>query len=344
MHPRIFDIHIPFTAVSIPVYSYGLMMMLGFLAGLYIARERARRESVDPVFIADLAMVLLLSGIVGARIAYLIEMHSEFSWQIFNVLDGGLSALGALLGGGACATLGYYLPVWRKQSDTTPAVIVSGIIGCVLGARVTHVAFHMDIYEGAFDIFKVYTGGLSFYGGLIAATAVGAWYIRKRGQDIPVVTDIMAPSIAIGLAFGRIGCFLNGCCFGRVTRSFLGMAFPGNTHGGGSPAWYHHHRMGLITFADPYSLPVHPTQIYHSLAALFIFVVLVMFYRCRRVPGRVFLAFGMLYALLRFLIEFLRGDMSRPLWGLTAYQVLAIPVFAACAAAFAYLPRTRSQN
>ncbi len=335
MHPRIFDINIPFTGMSIPIYSYGFMMMLGFVASLYIARERARRESIDPVFITDLGVVLLLFGIIGARIAYIIEFRGEFSWQIFNVLDGGWSALGGLLGAGTGATAAYYLPMSRKRSVGAGGMIAAVVIGIIAGARIIYVAFNPESYEGAFDMFKVNMGGLAFYGGLIAATAAGTWYIRKRGERVSVMADIAAPSVAIGLAFGRIGCFLNGCCFGRVTYSIVGIAFPGNSGAGGSPAWYHHRNLGRITFADPYSLPVHPTQIYHAIAALGIFVLLVLIYRSMRVSGRVFLSFVMVYSTLRFLIEFLRDDMSRPLWGLTSYQILAIPVFVVCAVLFA---------
>ena len=91
--------------------------------------------------------------------------------------------------------------------------------------------------------------------------------------------------------------------------------------------WNHHHMLGYINFADPHSLPVHPTQLYHSAVALLIFGALTVYLRTQqRKPGQVFLLFGVLYALGRFPIEFLRDDMTRTC-GLTAYQILAIPVF-----------------
>ena len=99
MHPRLLNIPVPFTDLHIPIHSYGFMMMLGFLAGIYLARERARRENVRPAFMMDLATMALLSGIVGARIAYILEMPDGFSLKLFNVFDGGLSVLGALAGG-----------------------------------------------------------------------------------------------------------------------------------------------------------------------------------------------------------------------------------------------------
>lgn len=263
MYPRICNIPIPLTGAHIPIYSYGLMMLLGFFAGIYIARERARGESVDPSFIVDLAVVALISGIIGARIAYVIEFRHEFA-------------------------------------------------------------------ENLLDVFKIYRGGLSFYGGLILATATAAWYIRRHKEDVLVVADIMMPSVAIGLAFGRIGCFLNGCCFGKITASAIGVTFPGNSYSGGTPAWTRHYELGHITFADAYSLPVHPTQIYHSIAALCLFFVLILYFRIRRRPGQVLLMFGALYSLIRFPIEFLRDDMPAAALELTAYQILAVPVFLGC--------------
>lgn len=334
MHSKLLDIPLPFSGAHIPIYSYGLMMMLGFLVGLYLARGRATDESVDTSFIADLAAMLLLSGIVGARIAYIIEFREDFSWQLFHISDGGMNIPGALLGGASGAILSYYLPVSRGSGIKPVTIIVPTIVGMLLGARLVHVTFHPADYEGTLDMIKVYRGGLSFYGGLIAATATGILYIRKKGKSVPAIVDIFTPSLAIGLAFGRIGCFLNGCCFGKITDSILGVRFPGNGDSGGSPAWLHHDMMGKFNFAESMSLPVHPTQIYHSLTALGIFFVLIAFYPARRKPGRVFLLFCALYSITRFFVEFLRDDMARPLWGLTAYQLLAIPIFLISAAWF----------
>jgi phosphatidylglycerol:prolipoprotein diacylglycerol transferase len=330
VHPRLVNIPIPFTSLHLPIHSYGFMMMLGFLAGIYLARERARREGVEPSFMMDLATVLLLSGIVGARLAYIMEAPAGFSWKLFNVFDGGLSPLGALLGGAISASLAYHLPI-SKGRKSNPAVIAACTLGgAVAAARIFHVAWHADEYEHAFEIFKVYRGGLSFYGGLILATGTGIVYIKRTGHEVAPIADISAPSLAIGLGFGRVGCFLNGCCYGKITTSRLGIRFPGDGRGVTSPAWLDHYNRKLITFADHKSLPVHPTQLYHALAALLIFCALVVYYRRRRAPAQVFLLFGALYSSTRFLLEFYRGDMEPLPWGLTLYQTLAIPIFAVC--------------
>jgi phosphatidylglycerol:prolipoprotein diacylglycerol transferase len=330
MHPTLFSIPLPFLGVDIPIHSYGFMVVVGFLAGLYLARERARREGVDPLFFTDLGTILLLAGLVGARIAYILEDPSGYTWQIFNVFDLGLSPIGALAGGLAGVGL-YYQLAHTGNGSLRPATVAAGaLIGTVIGARIVYVLSHPAAYEYAFEIFKVYRGGLSSYGGLIMAAGAGIAYCIFHKQKIPLSADIAAPSLALGLAFGRIGCFLNGCCFGKVTASCLGIAFPGDGRVGTSPAWLHHFNLGLIESASPYSLPVHPTQLYHSAADLALFAVLAVYWRLSHRPGQVFLMFGILYPLGRFFIEGLRDDMTRTAFGLTPYQILAVPIFAIC--------------
>ncbi len=331
MHPRLLNIPVPFTEMHIPIHAYGFMMMLGFLAGIYLARARARDEGIEPAYMMDLATILLLTGIVGSRVSYIIEDPEGFSLKLFNIFDGGLSILGGLLGAAVSAALAYHIPIAKGRKCNPAVVAVSAVVGALIGARIFYVGWHGEDYKDAFEIFKVYRGGLSFYGGLILATVTGIIYIKRTGKEVPPIADISAPSIAIGLGFGRVGCFLNGCCYGKITQARIGVRFPGNGTGVTSPAWMDHYRRGLINFADRQSLPVHPTQLYHAAAALLIFCVLVVYYRRRRVPGQVFILFWALYSSIRFLLEFYRADMEYVWAGLTLYQVLAIPVFLLCA-------------
>jgi phosphatidylglycerol:prolipoprotein diacylglycerol transferase len=140
-----------------------------------------------------------------------------------------------------------------------------------------------------------------------------------RGQSVSIIADLAAPSIMLALAFGRIGCFLNGCCHGVRGNAFTCIRFPAD-----SPAAREQHK----GWNEP-SDPVHPTQLYETAATLAFFFFLTWYYKKKRkVNGEVFLLMGMLYGAWRFLIEFARGD-ERPQWlGELSYsQVVSMAVF-----------------
>jgi phosphatidylglycerol:prolipoprotein diacylglycerol transferase len=165
------------------------------------------------------------------------------------------------------------------------------ILGTIVGARTLYVImFWNDQFSGhsIAEIFKVWEGGLVFYGGLIGATLAGMAYLRFKKLPVWKVADIVAPSIALGYVFGRIGCLLNGCCYGRECHLPWAIQFP--------------HRPGLPT------TPVHPTQIYDSLLNLGFYVFLAWLYRRKRFDGQVFGTYLVGYALLRSFVELFRGD------------------------------------
>ena len=132
------------------------------------------------------------------------------------------------------------------------------LISSLLGARILYIVVEYDYFlDHPIEIFKFWKGGLVYYGGLILGVVVSIIYMRKNQMPVWPVADIMAPSIAIGQAIGRWGCFFAGCCYGVKT----------------DVPW-------AITFTDPNSLaplgiPLHPTQIYLSINALVIFLILV---------------------------------------------------------------------
>ena len=166
-----------------------------------------------------------------------------------------------------------------------------------------------------------------FYGGLILALVSAIWFLKKNQMKVWPVVDLFIPYVALGQAVGRIGCFLNGCCYG----------FPGNlpwaiTFPPGSPAHSH--------FADA---SLHPTQLYHSLANLFIFFVLIKLRRRSRYQGQVLLSYLLLYCVFRFLVEFLRGDNPRILFQLTMSQLISVAIFLLATASMVILWR-RGKN
>jgi phosphatidylglycerol:prolipoprotein diacylglycerol transferase len=140
------------------------------------------------------------------------------------------------------------------------------------------------------EIFKFWKGGLVFYGGLILGVLVSLWYLKRHDMPVWKTADLLAPSIAIGQSIGRWGCLFAGCCYGKETDAVFG-----------------------ITFTNPRSLApleisLHPTQVYLSLNALFIFIFLMILSKNKVFDGQVLWSYGILYSIGRFLIEYFRGD------------------------------------
>jgi len=147
------------------------------------------------------------------------------------------------------------------------------------------------------SLVEVLRSGGVFYGGLIAATAVGIWYMKKHRLPAWKVADMGAPSIALGEAIGRWGCFAAGCCYGKPTDGPLGVRFT-------DP--FAHEAVGT-----PLDVPLHPSQIYLSVNAFLIFLILQWAYRRRTFDGEVFWLYVLLYAITRGFIENFRGDSVR---------------------------------
>ena len=294
-----------FLGLNLPlrIYGYGLMLVLGFLVGMWLARRRARRFGEAPHTVSTLGLLALIGGVVGARLAYVIEN-------------------------------------WRHFTRPGPSE------GDILLA-----------------IANITSGGLIYYGGVALAMIMILWYLRRRRLPIRRYLDIIAPSLMIGLAFGRAGCLLNGCCFGGPCRQgyALSMRFPyaakpllkldrkSNVLGGAAvcpvfddqvrtgkmppdnlPAWLlangpvpgsaHDHRERVLkrpgNLTDDQarqalslrSLAVKPAQIYGIGSALLLACILLCFYRLRRREGQVFVLMLVLYPITRIVLESIRGD------------------------------------
>lgn len=172
------------------------------------------------------------------------------------------------------------------------------LAAAILGAKVLLVIVEWRHYaESPRDLVEVLRSGGVFYGGLIAATAVGIGYMRKNRLPAWKISDMAAPSIALGEAIGRWGCFAAGCCYGKPTDEPFGVTFR-------EP--FAHDAVGT-----PLNVSLHPTQIYLSLNALVIFLVLQWAYRRRTFDGEVFWLYILLYAITRGVLETFRGDSSR---------------------------------
>jgi phosphatidylglycerol---prolipoprotein diacylglyceryl transferase len=313
----------PFGDGKLPINSYGFAIMVGFLLCSWVAVKRAAPLGIKSDFILDLGIISMIAGILGAKINYLLQYGEELKGAGLSLWgDMGLNPLGALILGPIPFAFWFY----RMKTSGEKVVLFSWQSGVLLlltlmlalvGTRALYLYNHSSEYN--WELFKRWQSGFVLYGGLIAGVAAGVLYIKMRGQSVAVLADIAAPSVMLALAFGRIGCFMNGCCHGKASTFFTCVRFPAD-----SPAA----REQKKGWNEPSDL-VHPTQLYETAAALAFFFFLSWLYkRKRKAHGEVFLIMGMLYAGWRFLIEFARGD-KRPLWlGELSYsQVVSIVLF-----------------
>ncbi|HEX5219863.1 MAG TPA: prolipoprotein diacylglyceryl transferase [Verrucomicrobiae bacterium] len=168
------------------------------------------------------------------------------------------------------------------------------LLGSVLGARVLYVAtYWKESFAGQpwWEIFMIQRGGLVFYGGLIGASLTTIIFARVKKLPLWKLADVFAPSVALGSMFGRIGCFLNGCCFGRACDLPWAVRFPADHVTSGAP--------------------IHPTQIYDGLLNLALYLGLAWMFRHRRkFDGQIFATFLICYAFTRSISEAFRGDYN----------------------------------
>lgn len=225
-----------FTIGSRPIYWYGVMMALGFLAALGHWRILGRRTGIDTAFTGDLLVWIMVAGIVGARVAYVLA-----NWAYF------------------CAA---------------PA-----------------------------EIIRVDQGGLIYYGGFLGSGVALILFSRFYRQPLLTTVDLTVTALPLGHAFGRVGCFLNGCCGGRAAPADSVMAC-GLTH--------------------------YPVQVYEAAFNLLLYAFLFWYYLspARRRPGRILALYLLCYPVARFFLEFLRGDERTRVGTLDVAQFVSLGLLA----------------
>ena len=282
--------------LDMPVYGYGLMMVIGFLLALELAKFLARRTGFDPEIFVNCGLIALVAGVLGARLSHVLENWSDFT--------------------------------------ASPSV----------WTNLKHIA-------------NIRSGGLTFYGGLLFATPMCLLYGWYKKVPLRVGMDIIAPCVMVGLAFGRVGCFLNGCCYGAECNAPWAVEFP--YHSNAYVDQWRDKKItpnqdlivadddGKLSLLSPeaaarvpelreaveheHALPVHPAQLYSTFNALLIAAVLVAFYTIRHVPGRVFALMFILKGITRFLLEMLRVEppvMHLGGWGLSFSMVISLCLIA----------------
>ncbi|MBI5154047.1 prolipoprotein diacylglyceryl transferase, partial [Candidatus Poribacteria bacterium] len=245
MHPVLFQV-----TDSFFIGTYGLMIALGLLAGIWLGGWRAQRRGFPPEVIFDLAFVAVVGGFVCARVLYILLEWDEFL--------------------------------------KNPRALLFSRTGFV------------------------------FLGGFLGAAGCTAIYLRKKKLPFLVIADIAVPSVSLAHAFGRIGCHLAGCCWGGLCQNeAIGIHLSHHETPSGLTLWNAYDDQlyrGLLGTGAGESLAVWPVQLMES-AALFALTAVLVWYSWRpRASGRTLALYLFAYSLLRFGLEYLRGDAERGLW------------------------------
>jgi phosphatidylglycerol:prolipoprotein diacylglycerol transferase len=316
MFPVFFKI--PLTPLT--VKSYGLMMVIGFIAAVSLIRHLSRNITPDPQLITSAALYSLIGGVLGARLFYVLHHLSDFK-------------------------------------------------------------------EDPFSVFAIWQGGLELLGGVILAISIISFYLLYHKLPIRRYLDILAIGLMLALVFGRIGCFLNGCCFGKPTKLPWGVRFPYNSFAYNSQIngnlerdrlepqlklphgeyfsfldtddnWHPKAYEDLteqqkfeVTKGKYRCLPVHPTQLYSSANGAILCLILYLFWRRSQKsgkiltnPGLTFSLMFILYGTTRFFIEFLRDDNPFEIDGLTISQLLGIAMIILGAVLIIIFQRMKTQE
>jgi phosphatidylglycerol---prolipoprotein diacylglyceryl transferase len=239
---------------------------------------------------------------------------------------------------------GWYLAIGmarrdRLDPDKIRRCYVQSALWAVIGARLLYFITNPSriTSPGDFivDFFKVNEGGLVAYGGFLGGLLASWAFCWRNGIPLLQWADCAVPSLGLGLACTRIGCFMFGCDFGAPAKVAWAVRFPK-----GSPAWDRQVQLEQIARTAALSLPVHPTQIYESLLGLGLLGLTLLVRRWRRFSGEVFLVFFGVYGLVRAYFETLRADTQRGNVGpLTTSEFIGLVSLALTVAGYVFLYR-----
>ncbi|PIE05259.1 MAG: prolipoprotein diacylglyceryl transferase, partial [Sorangium cellulosum] len=232
---------------------------------------------------------------------------------------------------GLSLIVGWYLTLWLAEKDGLPKEVMANCyvvtaLAAIVGSRLLYVVTNLEEFDTFADFFAFRRGGLVAYGGFLGGY-LGSWgYLKLKKIPLMPWADVAVPSLASGLAITRIGCYLFGCDFGKPLSdkapAFLQKigTFPhwaeGTVdRGDGSPAWIQHVNSGLVDSEAAHSLPVHPTQLYESMVGLALLGLLMYQRKHQRFRGQIFMVFAFAYGFARFLLEMVRDDAERGMYG-----------------------------
>lgn len=203
MRPVFFEFSLPgIGAVAFPAYM--VMLLVGATAAIVFARRQAFSMGLDGERMFGLGLVLLATGIAGARLLSVLTDGQLSSYVNLCFAPDKVPALNA------------------RVAHCTASVQCGYDYVCDTARHVCHPP------RDCFAALKFWWGGLTYYGGFVLAAPTGVWYARRHELDVATTADVVAPAMMIALFFGRIGCFFNGCCYGAATDGPTGVQFPGH--------------------------------------------------------------------------------------------------------------------
>jgi phosphatidylglycerol---prolipoprotein diacylglyceryl transferase len=262
--------------LNLPIYGYGLMLVIGFLGGTHLAKFLAKRAGLDGELFMNAALLALLTGVLGARVSHILENLREFT-----------------------------------RSDLT-------------------------VWQNIWNMINLRSGGLTYYGGFLLAFPTLIIYAVWKKIPLTLGMDIVAPALMMGLGFGRIGCFLNGCCYGAPCNLDWAVRFP--YYSNAYVDQFDHQQLRphdpslirnlgnreiLLTPIEAAaagkqaemkaerSLPVHPAQLYSTITCFLLVGVLYTYFTLPHFAGRVFALMLILEGITRFILELLRVEPAR---------------------------------
>lgn len=248
MWPTLYTQQTPFG--ELPYNTWGLMIMLAFLAAALVAGRRVARVGIDPDIMSGMVGLSAASGLAGARLLHFLMSEDRH-----------------------------------------------------------------DFFDNPLIYFNLARGGFAFYGGLIVAGVLGVLYARSRGADAWKFADAVGPTVMVGLAVGRLGCFFAGCCHGAAftlphdAHALLPADFSGGqVYGMAEFPWL---GMVMTQGVGVRGVPVYPTQLWEAAAAMVIFALASLSFRFRKFDGQSIATVLILYSLWRPINESMRGDSVR---------------------------------
>ena len=233
------------------------------------------------------------------------------------------------------------IAAWRARREKIDPEIIYDLalyvfVGGLIGARGFYVIQYWDVrVHGFWEIFEIWKGGIVLYGSILGGTVAFFLYRAFRPFPLLPMLDVVAPALAFGISIGRLGCFLNGCCYGDQCSLPWAVEFPK-----GSPPWDAEVARNLIRPDAAHSLPLHPTQLYSTVDGLILFALLSAYFPIRRRDGEVMALLMVTYPVTRFLIEHLRNDEGIWAAGMTISQLISVGIFATGLIYWVVLSRT----
>lgn len=249
-----------------------------------------------------------------------------------------LASYGLMTALGYAAAALYLLPRLKKinlDKDTFWNLIFIAFMGALIGAKLLFIIVSWPqlgatLADKIANIVRDFRYGFVFFGGMIVSVFSLIFYMKKKGLPVLKTSDFLITGLPLGHALGRVGCFLAGCCYGRPTDMPWG-----------------------VTFTDPHALvapelvgvPLHPTQLYEATGNLILFFILHKLYNKPHKNGMILLAYVSCYALMRFIIEFFRGDFrGEYILGLSPSQLISLLTALTAGAVWIYLKKKEVKN